>query len=77
MAGMDIEAEVIRRCREYLYPAAQDATDAEIMEHMDGTLFVASVRLNLARGQFAREVRRELSGTWQALRRRASWWRAP
>ena len=51
----EIEREVVRRCREWLHPFAQDATDAEVVAHCEGSLFLASVRLAVAGRAFARE----------------------
>lgn len=51
-----IEREVVRRCREYLYPAAQGASDAEVVAHLDGTLFMLSVRLNVTLCEVFRPV---------------------
>lgn len=56
-ASERIEREFARRCREWLAPAGQDLTDAEVVAAVGNTMFAASARLNVT----AHEVFRPLT----------------
>lgn len=43
-----MDQQIVQRCRDYLGPAGEGSTDEEVVKACEGTLWLATLRLNLA-----------------------------